>query len=72
MNGPLQNRNAFQNWVGEHWIAGAPASLHNLAKSVPDPSFFLKPENLKIPDNPILIPHMPRSDQNWLNYSKTK
>ncbi len=28
---------AFQNLVGEHSIAGVPASLNNLIKSAPDP-----------------------------------
>ncbi len=28
---------AFQNLIGEHSIAGDPASLYNLIKSAPDP-----------------------------------
>ncbi len=35
------NFRAFQNLVGEHSIAGVPASLYNLTKSVPDPLTFL-------------------------------
>ncbi len=31
------NFRAFQNLVSEHSIAGVPASLYNLTKSVPDP-----------------------------------
>ena len=28
---------SFQNLLGEHSIAGVPASLYNITKSVPDP-----------------------------------
>ncbi len=34
---PESDFRAFQNLVCEHSIAGLPASLYNLTKSVPDP-----------------------------------
>ncbi len=38
VNRPIEsNFRAFQNLVSEHSVAGVPASLNNLAKSVPDP-----------------------------------
>ncbi len=35
------NFKAFQNLVGEHSIAGVPASLYNITKRVPDPYTFI-------------------------------
>ena len=32
------NFRALQNLVGDHSVAGVPASFYNLTKSVPDPS----------------------------------
>ncbi len=45
----------FKNWVGEHSVAGVPASLYNLTKSVPDPLCCSLDHNLKSSH--------PRSDQ---------
>ena len=37
----VQSPSDIQNLEGDHSVAGVPASLYNLTKSVPDPLFFI-------------------------------